>query len=180
MRIGAIVLLIPVLSGCASSLQTYDGAKVASKGIPIRAPALVEIERVTTFELVSGPAEMVKYCTPETMVSVEFLPIGDLYFVKVDPAAFGKSDFSLELTDAGALKKVTLGSDPGTSAAVEAATGLVSTVLPFVAAPKEAPDAVGIANTDPTAKQLKDKHCAKTKTAVLSVKRLVVGQAAPN
>lgn len=180
MRAIAVAPLLLILANCASSLQTYDGAQAPSRGIPVRAPVLVDIERTTTFELVSGESSMAKYCTAESMVTVEFLPIGDLYFVTIDPAAFGKSDFSLELTDAGALKKVTMGSDPGTSAAVEAATGMVSTVLPFIAIPKEAPDAVGIATADPTSKHLKDRHCAKTKTVVTSIRRRVVDQATGN
>jgi hypothetical protein len=130
----------------------------------------VEVERLTTYELVSGVADMAKYCTPETVVSLEFLPLGEQYFVTLDPATFGAAEFSLELTDGGALKKVTLGSDPGTSAAVEAATGLISAVLPFVAAPKEAPEAAGIVGVDPTARALKDKHCAKVKTTVTAVR----------
>lgn len=170
-----IGLVLFVCTGCASHLQTFDSQDRLAKGIPVRTPALVEVERVTSYQLVTTESAMARYCTPDTAVTLEFLPIGEQYYLSIDPAALGKSEFSVEISDAGALKKVTLGSDPGTATAVEAATGLVSAVLPFAAVPKQQPPGEPFTvDFDSSAKELKEKHCAKTKAAVTSVKRKTI------
>jgi hypothetical protein len=166
----AVLVSLPLLMGCASTLRTYTSSEQSMKGIPVHAPVLVEIERTTRYQLVSDNAELARFCTPETVVTLEFLPIGERYYVSFDPATFGKGEFSMEFTDGGALKKISLGSDPGTSAATEAATGMLATVLPFIAMPKEAPESVTILEEDPTTRQLKERHCARVGTSITGLR----------
>jgi len=176
-KLPAVIVVVIAISGCASTLRTFDAQQQPSSGIPFRSPVLVDVERMTTFQLVSGQTTLARYCTPESTVTVEFLPIGELHFATLQSAAFGKADFSVELTDAGALKKLTIGSDPGTAAVIEATTSLASAILPFAFTQKEPADARTELVSDSsnlTAKQLKDRHCTKVKTSITNVKRRVV------
>jgi len=170
--------LLPLLvcAGCASSLRTYNGELKQTKGIAVRVPILAEVTRVTTYALVGGDATKAMYCTPDTVVTLESIPIGEEYFISFDPAKFGKAEFSVELTDGGTLRKVSLGSDPGTSSAVEAATGLISAVLPFIAVPKQQPEPVGPSferrvGEEGTTSELRQKHCAKAKTDITDIQK---------
>lgn len=173
MRGSALVLVIAAttLSGCASSLKIYHNGQEV-RGIPFRATVLVEVERVTTYELVTADASLAIHCTPDSVVTLELLPVGDEYLVTIDPSDFGKAEFSLELYASGALKKVTLGSDPGTASAVEAGSELASAVLPYLA-PVRTDETAAMA-ADPTARQLKEKHCRATRTDVVRVRRRTV------
>lgn len=173
MRGSAVVLVIAAtaLSGCASSLKIYQNGQEV-RGIPFRAAVLVEVERVTTYELVTADVSLARHCTPDSVVSLEMMPVGDEYLVTVDPAPFGKAEFSLELYESGAVKKVTLGSDPGTPIALRSGSELASAVLPFIA-PLQT-DATAAVAADPTARQLRDKHCRPVRTDVVRMQRRTV------
>jgi len=124
-----------LISGCASSLTTFDENKEPSKGVPIGAPKLVRIVTKTNFKLIKGadPEKYGKYCIAEVDTSFRFLPLGKVHYIGFEPALFGDGEFKLELNDSGNLKHVSLNSDA--SAGVDPVKGLLGTVLPFIKAP---------------------------------------------
>ena len=166
-----LMVLIGLTSGCASSLKTFDSNSKPTVGVPVSAPALVKITTKTTFSVVPGHEAFAAYCVEEVDSEFTFLPLGERSYITFDAAQFGKSEFKIEFNDTGALKAVSLNSDA--AAGVDAVGGIVSSVLPFLAAPKAAPQAGTATATDP-AQKTKEMHCSKKGTEVVSVERVTV------
>ncbi len=157
-------------AGCASSLKSFDADGRALTGVPIRAPMLVEVTRVTTYTATPSAGANAAYCKPDTAVTLEVMPLGRLFYLNVDPATFGKAEFKLELTEAGTLKTVSLNSDPRAAESMKELGALLGTLLPYAAAPKEPPAGARTAATaDATAQELRDKHCIRTGVGIRDI-----------
>lgn len=168
MKIIPLLIATPMLiSGCASSLLTYDSNKVETVGIPISTPVLVKITEKTDYEVVPGKDS--KYCTSETNSKYQFMALGERSYIGFKPAQLGKGEFKVEFNDNGTLKSVSLNSDA--TAGTEKVTGLLETVLPFIAAPKPIPAAQA---SDKSAQSLKDLNCIKKGTQVTDVQTVQV------
>jgi hypothetical protein len=163
MRVPFIIGTAALAAGCASSLRSFDAEGRALTGVPIRAPLLVEVTRVTTYTPAPTAGAYAAYCKPDTAVTLEVMPLGRLFYVNVDPASLGKAEFKLELTEAGTLKTVSLNSDPRTAESIKELGAALGTLLPYVAAPKEPPAEVRTtAPADASAQELRDRHCIRT------------------
>ncbi|NMG00887.1 hypothetical protein GPA27_26250 [Aromatoleum toluolicum] len=172
MKITVLISSAPLLlGGCASSLETFDASGTQSVGVPIATPVLVKVTERTSFAVSPDGADYARYCIEEVNARYQFLAIGERSYVTFKPAPLGKGEFKLEFTDAGALKMVSLNSDA--SAGVEQVTGLIGSVLPYVAAPKPVPDARA-AVSEVAAEKLKEKYCLKKGTEVLRVERVKI------
>lgn len=167
------LLLILLTSGCASSLETYNHEWVASPGVPIYTPILVEVTTETTYKVDPKHNEYASYCTPDEKSTIEFFPLGEVYFLNFNSSTFGKSEFAITFSDKGVLTSVTLNSDPKIAENVEQISGLLGTVLPFLSAPKET-EAAEFVMTDPetvAAQKIKETYCIKSSTKVKSLTR---------
>ena len=134
-----------VLPGCASHLNVYreetrgerlEAVKVA--GIPYFAPKMVTVKKITSYEPLPkfSDKKEADYCkNSKTEYEQRVLPVGEKHYIALDPAAFGKAEFSLEFMANGALSKATLNSD--STEAVGKATDLLSAILPYVATTRE-------------------------------------------
>ena len=165
--IGVAVLV----SGCASSLKTFDSNKKESVGIPIATPVLVKITEKTTYEVDPNNSKFKSYCTPDVNTKYQFMALGERSYLAFKPAFLGKGEFKVEFTDSGTLKAVSLNSDA--TAGADKVGDLLGTVLPFIAAPKPTVEIKTVAPED-TAQKTKDKYCLKKGTEVVSVERAEV------
>lgn len=174
MRVAPILstaALAGLAAACASSLKSFDAEGRALTGVPIRAPMLVEVTRVTTYTARPHAGDDAAFCRPDTAVTLEVMPLGRLFYLNVQPADFGKAEFKLELTEAGTLKSVSLNSDPRTAESMKELGALLGTLLPYAAAPKEAPaDARKAPTADATAQELRDKHCIRTGVGIRDIR----------
>lgn len=168
----AIVITVSLLaSGCASSLKTFNAESQPTVGIPIGTPVLVEITEETAYEVDPNNAKYESYCKPDLNSKYQFLALGERSYIAFDPAPLGKGEFKVEFNDSGVLKSVSLNSDA--TAGIDKVTGLLDTVLPYLAAPKPTPSAQALP-ADTTAQGNKDKYCIKKGTKVISVKRVAI------
>ena len=163
-NIAVIIFASIFASGCASSLKTFNADSKPTVGIPIGTPVLVEIIEETNYQVDPAHPEYKEYCTPDTNSRYEFLALGERSFIAFDPAPLGKGEFKVEFNDAGVLKSVSLNSDA--TAGAEKITGILSTVLPYIAAPKPTPSALALP-PDATAQGKKDKYCIAKGTKVV-------------
>lgn len=157
------------VSGCASSLKTFNAESEPIVGIPIGTPVLVEITEETSYEVDPNHVIYETYCKPDINSKYQFLALGERNFIAFEPAPLGKGEFKVEFSDAGVLKSVSLNSEATTG--TEKIAGLLDTVLPYLAAPKPTPSAQALP-PDASAQGNKEKYCIKKETKVLSVKRV--------
>lgn len=165
-----IIFGLVLISGCASTLKVYDANNNEAKGVPINVPQLMEVTTTTSYKVAKGSEEFKDYCTPEVSSKLEFLPLGERYFVTFDPATLGDGEFSLEFNDQGLVKSVTLNSKA--SAGAEQANALLSTILPFIKAPKLAQETKSLTGEADSAQKLKEKHCLKAGSKVSGIKKV--------
>ena len=158
------------ITGCASSLVTYDSKGQKTKGIVVHSPVLVKITTETTYKVDPSNVKHKEFCTPEQNSTYEFLPLGEKSYINFDSASFGKSEFSIEFAEKGSLKGVSLNSDA--SAGVEKVTSLLGTVLPFVAKPKAEIETKAV--VPDTAQKMKEKYCIKSGENVTGITPVVV------
>lgn len=189
MKISYICMFIGIgcMTGCASSLKTYDDQRNPSVGVPVATPVLVKITEQTTYKTIDEQRQYAKYCTPEINIRLDYLALGERSFITFHPAPFGKAEFALEYNESGSLKSVSLGSDA--SAGIEKVNELVSTVLPYFASAKTSPTNIEPSNQEKlltqddnetslgeslgkNAKDMKDKFCLSEGTKVISVEKL--------
>ncbi len=168
----ALAIISSILAtGCASSLKTFDANSKPTVGIPIGTPVLVKITEETSYEVDPNNGKYESYCKPDLNSKYQFLALGERSFIAFDPAPLGKGEFKVEFNDAGVLKTVSLNSDA--TAATKEVSGLLDTVLPYLAAPKPAPSAQALPS-DTTAQGIKDKYCIKKGTKLVSVERVEI------
>ncbi len=156
MKIRVTLAVGILLSGCASHLVVFDHQGKVTSGVPFRAPVLVKVETTTTYEPISTAGENRKYCTKDTETGIESLPLGDQFYANIDPATFADGEFGIEFNDKGGLSKVSMNSKASTG--VDKVGGFLSTVLPFIRAPKVAANASAATTADAiTSKSTSDK-----------------------
>lgn len=161
-----------LLIGCSSTLKVYDSKYNEAKGVPINVPQLVEITSVTAYKVANGQEKYKEFCTLEETTSLEFMPLGERFYITFEPAAFGDGEFSVEFTDKGLVKSVVLNSKA--SAGAEQINSLLSTVLPYITSPKPMKETKSSIEIDETAQKLKDKYCLKSGTKIISIKKLEI------
>ena len=166
------IVSIAAVSGCASDLKIYDSNKNEAKGVPFNVPQLVEVTSITKYKVAKGSEKFKELCTPEENTKLDFMPLGERYYANFDAADLGDGEFAIEFNDKGLLKSITLNSKA--SAGAEQANALLSTVLPFVKAPKAAPEEKSFIGVDDTAQKLKAKHCLKSGTKTTSIKKVAI------
>ena len=136
LKIAIVFAVVITMSGCASSLTTFDSNGKKSKGIPIAKPVLVKIVSEKKYQKVSKETNgaIVFYgndCPSVTNSEYKMLPLGEVYYVGFKPNMFGKGEFNVEFMDSGGLKIISLNSEA--SAGIDAVKGILETMLPFVA-----------------------------------------------
>lgn len=157
------------LMGCAASLLVYDEDGNLKKGVPVRTPILVEITEKTIYKVdpsipTSDPnyETIVELCEPTLKQSTSFLPLGEISYIEYDPATFAKSEFSIDFGESGALKSISVNSDP--AATTESVSNLLATVLPFIKAPRVAP------TVDVDLEELRNKSCIVKAAVIESIR----------
>ncbi len=174
-----ILITLLAVNGCASDLVVTDTDGTSElPGIPVQAPLLVAVETTTSYKPLGTPpqgCDLLLYCADRISSQAKFLPLGKTYYVGFDSAALAKSEFSLTFAESGVLTGVSLNSTPS----VEPFTGLLDTVLPFLAAPKvatgepnQSAPLVGPATCPRPAKEVFEKHCIKAASKVTNVEEI--------
>lgn len=118
-----------LLGGCASNFVVSKDP--TSGGMPFRSAVLFVKEAEHISHSKNGGA-----CTRSPYFEFVPLPAGDQYFVKVKPAAFAKTGFAMEYHETGALKSLSLNTEPAGADELNAALGAATKAL----APAGAPD----------------------------------------
>lgn len=103
-------------------------------GVPFRAAELYEKKGVRNKHTKGGD------CAETPFVQVLALPTGSQYFVNVDPAQLAKTGFTIKFTETGAASEITLNSEPSGAGTIEAITGALTGLLPFVGVTAEQPE----------------------------------------
>jgi len=165
-----IVSGLVLISGCASTLKVYDASNNEAKGVPINVPQLMEVTTTTSYKVAKGNEQYKDLCTPEVSSKLEFLPLGERYYITFDPATLGDGEFSVEFNDKGLVKSVTLNSKA--SAGAEQANALISAALPFIKAPKSVSEKMSLIGENDSAQKLKAKYCLKAASKVSSIKKV--------
>lgn len=117
------------LCGCAS-LEFREAAGPVPQGVRVRAPVACVV--VKEFTRKSGAKQVVE--------TVESLPLGEVYDINVRQGLFSATEFSVSLTEQGALKQVTLNADPQVDETIKAAADLADSVTALKAAPRVGED----------------------------------------
>lgn len=118
---------LALASGCASQLRVVHGSET---------PDLVPVEETATwisYTKTQAWDGAKKLCVRTVSAKPAFLPSGRRYYVGVDAARLADTEFSLELTEAGSLKKVSLNSDPQGDETLKAAGELAKNLASAVA-----------------------------------------------
>ena len=168
----SLTIAVALLCGCASDINVLSDKGDKLPGVPIHSPILAEVSMRTTYSVRSGKEheEFAKFCSEQQTlkVSTAVLPLGRVRYVDFEPASLGKSEFSLEFTDNGVVKKVTVNSDA--TAGVDSVTGFLEKVLPFYKEPAAAPAETTVTTQaldfkdDP--EKLRKAHCVEKETRV--------------
>lgn len=115
-----LLILAWVVSGCSTTLHTYDTDKNEMKGVPVPKPQLVKVITTTLYEAIGG-ATWPNLCSKNQVdESYDYIASGEHYYVNFDPSESAKGTFELNFNDKGLLSKVSVNS--------EANTGVDSTV----------------------------------------------------
>lgn len=170
MRVLIALSILLTLSGCSSKLMVFDSEKKETIGIPFNVPQLVAIKTLVKYKVVKGSEDFADYCTSETTVKKELLPLGERYYINFDPAQLGDAEFGVEFNDKGLVKSITLNSKA--SAGSEQANALLTSVLPYVSAPKEVSEEKALIQPGQTAQKLKEKHCIKASSEIISITKI--------
>ena len=171
MRSRAALLISLFACGCSSSLQSFDANGNPLMGVPVRTPLLAAVTRVSVYTVLPSASANASYCKPDTAITLETLPIGQLTYINVKPATFGKSEFRLELSDAGMLKLVSLNSDPQTAQIAKELATAAGTLLPYLAAPKEA-GTKGLVGGDESQPSARDKNCMRSSVTIVGFREV--------
>lgn len=176
MKCLSLIVLAGAAAGCASHLVVSNAARAPLPGVPVGRPLLVRVATQTSYEISpdAPPAladKLAAVCAPFVEESLEMLPLGETVYVGVAPAALGKTEFDLQFGDDGALKRVSLNSDPRVAESLEGGAALLGAALPYLAARQPeaksapAPDATSIL-------ELKRTYCVPQKVEVIGLRRV--------
>ncbi len=128
MRKSAILLGACLISGCASHLKVYSDAAgtEAVAGIPFSTPMLY-VQTGTYKKASKGGV-----CTETAFVDTVSLPLGPIYFVNVDPAEFGKTEFAVKFGEKGAVSEISMNTEPAAGDALKNAGELIKAISPVL------------------------------------------------
>ena len=157
-------LCLFLLCGCASHLEVYDASGEEAPGVPVHMPQLVKITTETTYEVAPGKEHNAYLCVTEENSKLEFLPLGDRYYISMDPAPLGDAEFGMKFNDAGLLKSLTLNSK-ATSVA-DQASELLSTTLSVLTGQELATEEKADSLATPDLSKLKAANCLKVGSKV--------------
>ncbi|AZC37272.1 hypothetical protein C4K37_2885 [Pseudomonas chlororaphis subsp. piscium] len=167
-KIICAAMSVLAISGCSSELFITEDPL---KGLPIHEPELVKI--ITTTQYEPSPTAKDKSlatticATKSTKEDFKFLPLGRTRYVNFEPSHFGKGEFKIEYSDSGATKSISLNSDP--SAPIEAASGFLSTVLPYLGKPQFQAALVD------SAEDLRQENCL-IKTSTIKLEKMTIDE----
>lgn len=142
--IAIAAVAMTLFTGCSAKLlvsrQLSDDG-----GLPIRVdiPVIVtttiqysalpvgQVNKMLPPEHHKSQAEADVLCArPDIKETIATAPLGEQYFVNIDPADLAKNEFEVEWSENGRLKKVSMNSDP--SATIKESAAALETLLPFV------------------------------------------------
>ena len=131
-----LFLCIAVLPACTSELEIYqDGSDEPIKGVPFRGSEVWVAEGLLTKHSKEG-----SQCAQAPFQDYVSLASGTLYSAQPDPGWLANSEFSIMFNENGSVKQIQLNSESNFAENVSAVSELAGTVLPFVTAPKAAPE----------------------------------------
>ncbi|HEX2964432.1 MAG TPA: hypothetical protein VHO84_01530 [Syntrophorhabdaceae bacterium] len=165
----ALFLSALLLTGCSSSLKTFDEKQRLSVGIPINTPVLVKVTERTIYAVDPRNREFEEFCVPSISTTFQYHTLGERSYVAFDPAFFGKGEFKIEFHENGGLKSIVLNSDASTG--VDKMNDLLKTVAPYIAAPLGLTKEMKTVQ-EGTAQSMKEKYCIKTQTEIISIERI--------
>lgn len=134
-----VIAITLFLIGCGSKLQIYNvDPKQPNQYQGIRVHEAVNY--VVTKKIKT------EKCPERTEDSIVALAVGAPYDINVEPGLFAKSEFSVQFSDSGALKQVTLNSTPQVAETINAVANLAEKVgkIAAAAAPVPAKDCGGV------------------------------------
>jgi hypothetical protein len=115
----ALVSLLAGSLACSGDLLvSHDRSKAANR-IPIR-----KTETFVSLTNTQAWNEAERVCETRATAEIIYLPGSGEYYIGVDTGPLAKTSFSLEMTEAGTLKRVTLDSDPQVDETILAAAEL--------------------------------------------------------
>jgi hypothetical protein len=116
-----VIAIALILVGCGSKLKIYNVDPKQPdqyQGIRVHeAVSYVVTKKIKT-----------EKCPERTEESIVHLPVGAPYDINVEPGWFAKSEFSVQFSDSGALKQVTLNSTPQVAETINAVANLAEKV----------------------------------------------------
>lgn len=125
-KLFSIAFIAMFFTACAASLEIFDSSKNKVDGVPFRAPALYVFSgKFTKHSEVGNGCEKIGFS------DIHSLPLGDLYYANVKTASLAKSEFSIEFTEQGALKRIVLNSDTTIDDVASGVTKLLSITSPI-------------------------------------------------
>lgn len=134
MKMSTLAVLVAafVLTGCASRLVVYPGAKDIKdiRGIRVQAPVSYIVTKEITTE----------NCGTRSEDEIIHLARGETYEINFTPALLAKSEFSISFNDQGVLTQVSFNSTPQvpeTLRAIGELTEKVSSAILLKAKPEE-------------------------------------------
>jgi hypothetical protein len=123
------VCAVAGLCGCAG-LEFREASGPVPQGVRVRSAVACVVVREYTRK--SGAKQVVE--------AIETLPLGEVYDVNVRQGLFSATEFSVSLTEQGALKQVTLNADPQVDETIKAAADLADSVSALKAPPRAGDD----------------------------------------
>ena len=131
----SVALMIAFLSGCTASLTVKKDNGNENRGDvhgpPFRVPAVYVFSGVLTKHSTGAECDQT---TP--FYETHVLPSSELYYANVKTGALAKSEFAIELTDQGTLKRISLNSDTTVDDVASGTAKLLSTAIPLIPSSK--------------------------------------------
>ena len=126
LRIVLLAAVVMTASACASKLAVFDAGSNPSNVRGIRVYQRVPYILTKQIETQKCPAK--------TEESIIHLAVGDPYDINFEPTQFAKTEFTLILSDDGALRQVTLNSTPQLAETIKSLGELTEKVSKLVIA----------------------------------------------
>ena len=136
-KLFSVALMATFLSACTANLKVVKAeGSVTPTGVPFRMPVVYVFSGVLTQHSQGA------ICNERTpFYETRVLP-GELYYANVETEDLAKSEFVIELTDQGTLKKISLNSDTTVDDIASGVANLLDKALPLLAPPSPpAPEA---------------------------------------
>ena len=158
----SVALMATFLSSCTASLIVKDKKDRDERGndvvpgVPFRVPTVYIFSGVLTKH--SQGVE----CDIETpFYETHVLPGSELYYANVKTGGLAKSEFAIELTDQGTLKKISLNSDTTVDDVASGVASLLDKAGPLLV-PPPTPSEITKSAKPPSCDTGKVVHCVET------------------